>query len=161
MSLFAVRCNYYAVWKIAEAASIAAGFGLVQAASPAASNWDGVANVQPVWVELSWSLDEVIKIWNQHTQSWLGRYVFLRAPKSVGFYVTYFASAFWHGAGGAGTRTSAALPTHPPTHPLLPCPFPWHTPQASSRDTTSASSPSVRGGGAGNGGRGGGGGLWW
>ena len=95
---------------------MAAGYGL-QGEGGAAANWDGVSNVHPVAVELAWSLDEVLKIWNIQTQSWLQRYVFLRAPRSVSRYVTYFASAFWHGAAGWCLHARASPNPRPPRLP--------------------------------------------
>jgi hypothetical protein len=49
----------------------------------------------------------VLKLWNIHTQSWLARYVNMRAPRSVSRYLTYATSAFWHGAWGSAAESVA------------------------------------------------------
>lgn len=102
VALTLIRVQYYGVWKIADAASIIGGFGLVEgktASSEASSEtrWDGITNVRPLAVEGASSFSAVLRHWNINTQGWLERHIFLRAPRSVSRWVTFFASAFWHG----------------------------------------------------------------
>lgn len=125
---------YYGTWKLAEAATILAGFGYrpqgpageaaknlsdagngtpaepLVVPSPASAlsrrqdfcepDWEGTANVYPLKVEASQTTQHVLKYWNMHTQSWLERYIFKRAPRSYNRWLTFFASAFWHGERG-------------------------------------------------------------
>ena len=55
------------------------------------------AQANPLTVETRISLQDSINNWNMHTQSWLAKYIFFRSPKSTSRYVTFLASAFWHG----------------------------------------------------------------
>jgi len=48
-------------------------------------------------VETVTSLADVLRHWNIHTQSWLERYIFKRTPRAYNRWVTFAASAFWHG----------------------------------------------------------------
>lgn len=49
-------------------------------------------------VEFSTSFKVSLKNWNMAVQSWLERYIFKRSPvRSLSKYITFFASAFWHG----------------------------------------------------------------
>jgi hypothetical protein len=144
VSYLARRIGYYAVWKVAEAAAVTAGFGHQQAIGCAAAEagkqttardrstrssrsgqqathsgvaatdssttclqrtrasvraWSGVANINPLACELPGSPSDVMRNWNTHVQSWLQRYIYLRAPRVYGFnrLATFFASALWHG----------------------------------------------------------------
>jgi lysophospholipid acyltransferase len=120
ISLTLVRIGYYAVWKIAEAASILGGFGYkgptgvdgkaeIRAANAGRSllaklqaqisAWEGASNADFFKVELSTGLSNSARYWNKFTQSWLERYIFLRAPRTLGLnrWLTFFGSAFWHG----------------------------------------------------------------
>jgi len=142
VSYLARRMGYYAVWKVAEAAAVTAGFGHQQAigcadagagkhktarascssrsgkrathAGVAASEsnttclqrtrasvtaWSGAANINPLACELPGSPSDVMRNWNTHVQSWLQRYIYLRAPRAFGLnrLTAFFASALWHG----------------------------------------------------------------
>jgi lysophospholipid acyltransferase len=142
VSYLARRIGYYAVWKVAEAAAVTAGFGHQQATGCAAEGaskqtsarssrssrsakqavpsgiaasenntsciqrtrasvvaWNGAANINPLACELPGSPSDVMRNWNIHVQSWLQRYVYLRAPRAYGLnrLATFFASALWHG----------------------------------------------------------------
>lgn len=123
VALLLLRCGYYAVWKVAEAATIIAGFGYVAAtqqprsgsSSPATSTvsgspatavqasavatWSGVTNVRIAGCEASPSISAVLRNWNVHTQGWLQRYIHARAPRAgqLNFALVFLASAFWHG----------------------------------------------------------------
>jgi lysophospholipid acyltransferase len=104
--MFIIRCQYYGVWKLAEAACILAGFGFREAEK----DFGGVANVKPLEVELAFSQAKVMKVWNIHTQSWLERYVFKRTPRSVNKFLVFAASAFfWYGLKRANTRPKKIL----------------------------------------------------
>jgi hypothetical protein len=115
-----LRGGYYFCWKVAEAAAIVAGFGFQPPGSssgkradsalstaPAVKHgfwtsveaWSGVANMDVGRCELPRGLSDIMRHWNTHTQSWLERYIFLRAPRAYGLnrWITFFASAFWHG----------------------------------------------------------------
>ena len=120
-ALTLVRVQYYSVWKLAETASVIAGFGYrahgsvdpAAAATAAADthdrhrssdsvaggkpDWAGVANVHPLSVETSTGLNHTLRHWNVFTQSWLERYIFRRAPRGMNKWITFGASAFWHG----------------------------------------------------------------
>lgn len=112
VALLLLRCGYYAVWKVAEAATIIAGFGYVaqpQAPAPnsaasaasvsAVAAWSGVTNVRIGGCEASPSISAVLRNWNVHTQGWLQRYIHGRAPRTgqLNFALVFLASAFWHG----------------------------------------------------------------
>lgn len=121
-ALLLLRCGYYAVWKVAEAATITAGFGYIAqppqphhqptaagagsgssgAPAPSVSSvaaWSGVTNVRIAGCEASPSISAVLRNWNVHTQGWLQRYIHGRAPRSgqLNFALVFLASAFWHG----------------------------------------------------------------
>lgn len=95
-ALFMVRVQYYFVWQVAEAAALTAGFGYRGDVKPA-PDWLGTSNVDPLNVELSGHTSLLLKHWNIHTQSWLERYIFKRAPRSINRWATFAVSAFWHG----------------------------------------------------------------
>ena len=88
-----VRVQYYGVWMLGEGAAVLAGFGF----RPESRDWAGAANVHPWEVETLTSLGDVLRHWNIYTQSWLERYVFKRAPRQYNRWLTFGASAFWHG----------------------------------------------------------------
>jgi lysophospholipid acyltransferase len=123
ISFIFLRCQYFAVWKLAEGACILAGYGYRGAdssihtvpkpapgsiAPPSQSKdgesvqvdpWGGIAQVYILKVEFSNTMSVIYRNWNMHTQSWLERYVFLRAPRqySINKWLTFATSAFWHG----------------------------------------------------------------
>jgi lysophospholipid acyltransferase len=115
VAMLLLRVQYYGVWKVAEGAAIVAGYGYrpQAAATPAApapaagaterqqrrGDWAGVCNVNPLAVETSTSTQSVMRNWNIMTQQWLELYIFRRAPRVWGLnrWLTYGASAFWHG----------------------------------------------------------------
>jgi len=99
-----LRLAYYFVWRVAEAASVMAGYGYRPAGpdqhgKAVGANWDGVTNVHVVECETAKGITHAIRHWNLHTQSFLERYIFLRAPRVLALnkWLTFFASAFWHG----------------------------------------------------------------
>lgn len=94
VALVGLRFGYYFVWRLAEASSVLAGYGRIEG-----SNWDGTMNVRCWEVESATSMSAVMRDWNIFTQSWLERYIFLRAPRIYEFnrWITFAASAFWHG----------------------------------------------------------------
>lgn len=98
-SLMVLRAGYYAVWLIAEAGAVAVGYGHVHSASGPLASWAGASSVNIAAVEWPTGIASEMKHWNLHTQSWLARYIFLRAPRAHGLnkWLTFLASAFWHG----------------------------------------------------------------
>lgn len=62
-------------------------------------DWEAASNIDPLSVETATSIDTMLKHWNKHTQSWLERYIFKRAPRAGGLnkWLAFGASAFWHG----------------------------------------------------------------
>lgn len=107
-AVLALRAQYYGVWRLSEGACVLGGFGYRPPAAAAADtgsegpgpagDWGGAQNVVPARVDLATSSSEILRHWNMHTQSWLERYVFKRAPRPWNRWATFFASAFWHGA---------------------------------------------------------------
>ena len=96
VAMFAERLKYYFAWKVAEGASILAGFGFEGFnASNQPIGWRGVENIEIINWELAPNLQSLTRYWNKRTQGWLERYTYHRTNKSL--FMTYFVSAFWHG----------------------------------------------------------------
>lgn len=96
LSLIGDRTKYYFAWKIAESASIMAGFGFEGYDKDGnVIGWRGVENIDIVTFECSSSVQILSRAWNKRTQGWLERYTYHRAGGSL--FVVYFVSAIWHG----------------------------------------------------------------
>lgn len=89
--LFFTRVKYYFAWVLSESTAVLFGYGYN------GKNWSGAANVDVLGFELASNISNGSRAWNKHTQSWLERYVYKRAPRSMSMYATYFVSAIWHG----------------------------------------------------------------
>lgn len=88
--------KYYAVWKIAEAGCIIAGFGFEGVDKEGKIiGFKGVENVDILGFDLGTCVANRSRAWNKGTQSWLERYVYRRTHNSL--VATYFISALWHG----------------------------------------------------------------
>jgi len=96
VALFTERLKYYFAWKVAEGASILAGFGF-EGYTPEGKviGWKGVENIDILGFETSASVQTMTRTWNKRTQGWLERYTYQRTGRSL--VATYFVSALWHG----------------------------------------------------------------
>ena len=74
-----------------EGANILAGFGY----DPRSQNWNSLSNMDIVAFELAGNIRTGSRSWNQRTQQWIERIVYVESGKSL--VATYFVSAFWHG----------------------------------------------------------------
>jgi hypothetical protein len=96
LAIMADRCKFYFAWKVAEGASIMAGFGFEgYDAQGRELGWRGVENVDIVNFETSVNMQQFTRHWNKRTQGWLERYTYNRTNRSL--LATYFVSAIWHG----------------------------------------------------------------
>lgn len=102
------RCTYYFAWLLAEGSNIISGMGFngIDKERTAKNGgkpvylWDRASNVRPMKIELAASIKEVTENWNLGADRWLRYYIYLRLPKPFdawAMYITYVASAFWHG----------------------------------------------------------------
>lgn len=101
------RCTYYFAWLLAEGQCIISGMGFngIDAAATKKSGktvykWDRASNVRPLALETATSIKEVTENWNLGADRWLRYYIYLRLPhpfSAWAMYITYVASAFWHG----------------------------------------------------------------
>jgi lysophospholipid acyltransferase len=101
------RCTYYFAWLLSEGANIWSGMGFNGVDSEATKKagkpvykWDRASNVRPLALETATSIKEVTENWNLGADRWLRFYIYLRLPKpfdAYAMYITYVASAFWHG----------------------------------------------------------------
>lgn len=108
------RCTYYFAWLLSEGQCVISGMGfngIDEAATakakaqngPSASavyKWDRASNVRPLALETATSIKEVTENWNLGADRWLRYYIYLRLQKpwsAYSMYITYVASAFWHG----------------------------------------------------------------
>jgi len=103
LSLLAVRCTYYFIWKLAEGAGNLAGLGFSGYDANGKAQWNELINVKPLTIEFPPSLRHCTSEWNIKTGEWLKNYVYLRqaAPgqktPTYALYLTNLTSAFWHG----------------------------------------------------------------
>jgi hypothetical protein len=90
------RCKFYFAWKVAEGASVMAGFGF-EGYTPEGKEigWRGVENVDIMNFETSVNMQAFTRHWNKRTQGWLERYTYNRTNRSL--LATYLVSAIWHG----------------------------------------------------------------
>ena len=96
LALFSERLKYYFAWKVAEGASVLAGFGFEgYDKEDKVVGWSGVENIEILAFETAANTQTLSRAWNKRTQGWLERYTYLRTGRSL--LVTYFISAFWHG----------------------------------------------------------------
>ena len=96
VALMAYRMKFYFAWKVAEGASVMAGFGFEgYTAEGKEIGWRGVENVDIVSFETSANMQAFTRHWNKRTQGWLERYTYHRTNRSL--LATYFVSAIWHG----------------------------------------------------------------
>mmetsp|Transcript_4371 Transcript_4371/g.3922 ORF Transcript_4371/g.3922 Transcript_4371/m.3922 type:complete len:526 (-) Transcript_4371:58-1635(-) len=96
IALFGERLKYYFAWKVAEGASILAGFGFEgYDSSNRPKGWSAVENISILGFETAPNTQILSRSWNKRTQGWLERYTYLRTNKSL--VATYFISAIWHG----------------------------------------------------------------
>jgi hypothetical protein len=95
--LFAERQKYYFAWKIAESASVMAGFGFEgYDENNHSKGFDGVSNMDIVGFETATNEAQLARKWNKRTQSWLQRYSYHRLAKG-NIFVLFIFSALWHG----------------------------------------------------------------
>ena len=95
-ALFAERLKYYFAWKVAEGASVLAGFGFQGFDKDGREvGWRGVENIEILGFETATNVQTLSRVWNKRTQGWLERYTYHRSGRSL--VLTYFISAFWHG----------------------------------------------------------------
>lgn len=98
LALVGERWKYYFAWKVAEGASIIAGFGFKGSkviGGKIVHDWTGVENIDIIAWETSANVQGLSKHWNKRTQGWLQRYTYDRHNQNL--FLTYFISAFWHG----------------------------------------------------------------
>ena len=98
VALIGEKQKYYFAWKVAEAASVAAGFGFegFDEKTGRSKGYGGVANVDVLRFETATNIQTISRNWNKRTQGWLERYSFNRlANRSL--MILYFVSALWHG----------------------------------------------------------------
>jgi len=96
VAILAYRLKYYFAWKVAEGASVMAGFGFEgYSADGKEIGWKGVENVDIYSFETSVNMQSFTRHWNKRTQGWLERYTYNRTNRSL--LITYFVSAIWHG----------------------------------------------------------------
>jgi hypothetical protein len=97
LSMFGERQKYYFAWKVAEGASILAGFGFEGYTSDASKTpgFSGVENIDIIGFETATNIATATRVWNKRTQGWLERYTYQRTNRSL--YITYLVSALWHG----------------------------------------------------------------
>lgn len=90
------RMKYYFVWKMAEGASLLAGFGF-QGYDDTGKviGWKGVENIDIIAFETGANIATMSRAWNKRTQGWLERYTYQRSGRNL--VLTYFISAIWHG----------------------------------------------------------------
>jgi lysophospholipid acyltransferase len=101
------RCTYYFAWLLAEGQCVLSGMGfngVDEAATKKTGKiiykWDRASNVRPLALESATSIKEVTENWNLGADRWLRYYIYLRLPppfSAWAMYITYVASAFWHG----------------------------------------------------------------
>lgn len=96
VAAFTERTKFYFAWKLAESASVFAGFGF-QGYNEKGEviGWHGVENVDIFGVETACNVQNSTRCWNKRTQGWLERYTYSRTGNSL--VITYFVSALWHG----------------------------------------------------------------
>lgn len=95
-AMFNDRLKFYFAWKVAEGASIFAGFGFEgykEDGTP--KGWNGVQNIDIIGFETATNIQTISRAWNKRTQGWLERYTYHRTGRSL--IATYFISALWHG----------------------------------------------------------------
>ena len=93
---YVVRFRFYFAWKVAEAASVLAGFGFLGWDDDGRPlGWRGVANVNIFSIETATCLQHLVRNWNVRTQGWLEKYVYQRSNRSL--LLTYVFSSIWHG----------------------------------------------------------------
>lgn len=105
------RCTYYFAWLLSEGQCIISGMGFngvdklatekaKEQGNPVVYRWDLASNVRPLALETATSIKEVTENWNLGADRWLRYYIYLRLQKpfsAYSMYITYVASAFWHG----------------------------------------------------------------
>jgi hypothetical protein len=101
------RCTYYFAWLLAEGQCIFSGMGYngidlaeQKKTGKIVYKWDRASNVRPLALETATSIKEVTENWNLGADRWLRFYIYLRLPPPFAawaMYITYVASAFWHG----------------------------------------------------------------
>ena len=95
-SLLGDRFKFYFAWKVAEGASVLAGFGFEGFGDNGKEiGWKGVENIDIIGFEQATCVRNLTRCWNKRTQKWLERYTYNRTGRSL--IATYFISAFWHG----------------------------------------------------------------
>ena len=104
---FIKRCIYYVGWLFGEAMSRVSGAGYTgQIKDPKTGemvdNWETSVNVMPLLFETATTMKVGVDTWNMATERWLRHYVYDRVrfhPKYGKYarYITFVASAFWHG----------------------------------------------------------------
>mmetsp|Transcript_31851 Transcript_31851/g.23568 ORF Transcript_31851/g.23568 Transcript_31851/m.23568 type:complete len:539 (+) Transcript_31851:74-1690(+) len=97
LSMFGERQKYYFAWKVAEGASILAGFGFEGYTADASKTpgFGGVENIDIIGFETATNIATATRVWNKRTQGWLERYTYQRTNRSL--IITYLVSALWHG----------------------------------------------------------------
>jgi lysophospholipid acyltransferase len=96
LSMFGERMKYYFAWKVAEGASLLAGFGFEGYKSNGEMiGFKGVENMDILGFEFANCISMATRVWNKRTQGWLERYTYFRTNNSL--LLTYLVSSLWHG----------------------------------------------------------------
>ena len=106
IALTLVRCRYYFVWFMAEAAAVSSGISF-NGVKDGVPRWDKLTNSNVLLIEFGRSFPEILSGWNINVSLWLKDYVYLRVetPKIFSFMgdknfanlVTKMVAAIWHG----------------------------------------------------------------
>ena len=97
------RAKYYFVWMMADFAATVSGLGFSGYDAMGKACWDTAANIYPIGVEKSVTLNAIPLSWNVKTGLWLRHYVYDRVtpkgkkPGLLQILITQIVSGVWHG----------------------------------------------------------------
>lgn len=97
------RFKYYFVWMMADFAATVSGLGFSGYDAKGIARWDTAANIYPLGVEKSLTLNSIPLSWNVKTGLWLRHYVYDRVtpkgkkPGLMQLLITQTVSGVWHG----------------------------------------------------------------
>jgi lysophospholipid acyltransferase len=97
------RAKYYFVWMMADFAATVSGLGFSGYDAMGKARWDTAANIYPIGVEKSVTLNAIPLSWNVKTGLWLRHYVYDRVtpkgkkPGLLQILITQIVSGVWHG----------------------------------------------------------------
>ncbi|KAG1453936.1 hypothetical protein G6F56_007442 [Rhizopus delemar] len=100
LSAVLTRSKYYAIWYMAEGASILAGLGFNGYDDQGRPQWNRLTNAKVLSCEFAQSLKQLTENWNIGANHWLRHYVYLRSAhlgSTTSTMMTYVVSATWHG----------------------------------------------------------------